>query len=336
MFCSRCGAALVSTSAFCHACGAPTGIGVDAAGPLKRPGLVTLLAVLQFIAAAVMLPLGFVALATSVGRGGSDAALTQAAGVAWLVFGALSLAAGIGLWKLKGYGRIIQIVLACFGLLAIPLGTIVSALILYYMLRPGIRALFSGKSASELTPVERAEIAAVTQGSPAVTAIIVVFVALGLVAMIGIVAAIAVPGLLRARMAGNEAAAIGSMRSIVSAEAAYAAAAGGGAYAISLATLAASCPDAAQGFISPELGQDPSVKSGFTIRLQSAGAAPGPNDCNGKPTELDFYATGVPVTPGTTGQRAFSASAAGAVFYDPSGVAPSRAATLEGTAKPVW
>ena len=41
------------------------------------------------------------------------------------------------------------------------------------------------------------------------------------VAIIGIIAAIAVPGLLRARMSGNEASAIGSLRAINSGEAAY-------------------------------------------------------------------------------------------------------------------
>ena len=39
------------------------------------------------------------------------------------------------------------------------------------------------------------------------------------VAIIGIIAAIAIPGLLRARMSGNEASAIGSMRAISSGEA---------------------------------------------------------------------------------------------------------------------
>jgi hypothetical protein len=153
--------------------------------------------------------------------------------------------------------------------------------------------------------------------------------------MIGIIAAIAIPGLLRARMAGNEASAIGSMRSIVSAEAAYAAAAGGGGYATSLATLSKACPDSNQGFISPDLAQDPSVKSGYTIALQSAGAEPGPKDCNGTPTEMDFYATGIPVQPGNTGVRAFSTSSVGTVFFDPSSVPPSRGATLDGTATPI-
>ena len=40
------------------------------------------------------------------------------------------------------------------------------------------------------------------------------------VAIIGIIAAIAVPGLLRARMSGNEASAIGSLRAINSGQAA--------------------------------------------------------------------------------------------------------------------
>ena len=59
------------------------------------------------------------------------------------------------------------------------------------------------------------------------------------VAIIGIIAAIAVPGLLRARMSGNEASAIGSMRAINSSQVTYAASCGGGGYATSLANLAA-------------------------------------------------------------------------------------------------
>ena len=43
------------------------------------------------------------------------------------------------------------------------------------------------------------------------------------VAIIGIIAAIAIPGLLRARQSGNEASGIGSMRSINSAQATFAA-----------------------------------------------------------------------------------------------------------------
>ena len=46
------------------------------------------------------------------------------------------------------------------------------------------------------------------------------------VAIIGIIAAIAVPGLMRARMSGNEASAIGSMRTVNSSEATFASSCG--------------------------------------------------------------------------------------------------------------
>ena len=62
------------------------------------------------------------------------------------------------------------------------------------------------------------------------------------VAIIGIIAAIAVPGLLRARMSGNEASAIGSMRAINSAESTYSSSCGGNGYAQSLADLVKAPP----------------------------------------------------------------------------------------------
>ncbi len=129
------------------------------------------------------------------------------------------------------------------------------------------------------------------------------------VAIIGIIAGIAVPGLLRARMSGNESSGIGSLRAINSAEASYSSAAGNGGYAITLAVLAAGCPGSTQGFISPDLKADPSVKSGYTITLASAGVAAGPSDCNGAATEYNYYATGSPVAIGTTGNRGFSTAA---------------------------
>ncbi len=71
------------------------------------------------------------------------------------------------------------------------------------------------------------------------------------VAIIGIIAAIAVPGLLRARMSGNEASAIGSLRAINSAQASYSSGCGSGGYATSLTILGTPCAGGTQGFISP-------------------------------------------------------------------------------------
>ena len=60
------------------------------------------------------------------------------------------------------------------------------------------------------------------------------------VAIIGIIAAIAIPGLLRARMSGNEASAIGSMRAISSGQAVYSSSAAPGGYATDLRRWASS------------------------------------------------------------------------------------------------
>src|SRR5438477_324263 len=79
------------------------------------------------------------------------------------------------------------------------------------------------------------------------------------VAIIGIIAAIAVPGLLRARMSGNEASAIGSMRAINTAQQNYSQQCQG--YAIVLTEL-----KTAGNFLSPDLTGAASVaKSGFTV-----------------------------------------------------------------------
>ena len=137
------------------------------------------------------------------------------------------------------------------------------------------------------------------------------------VAIIGIIAAIAVPGLLRARQSGNEASAIGSTRAINSAEATYAASCGGGGYAQSIADLALAPPMGVP-FISPDLvgGQ----KSGYTIALgapvantQILAAA---NTCNGAGANAlsGYYVHTEPITVGSTGQRSFASDNTGTIY----------------------
>jgi len=151
------------------------------------------------------------------------------------------------------------------------------------------------------------------------------------IAIIGIVAAAAVPGLLRARMSGNEASAIGSMRAINSAETSYAASAGRGGYADRLATLALPCPSTTVAFISPDLAADPSDKSGYRLALTGAtGASAGPSDCNGTATLSNYYATAIPLSTGMTGHRGFASTGKGTIFFDATGAAPTEAAMAPG------
>jgi type IV pilus assembly protein PilA len=144
------------------------------------------------------------------------------------------------------------------------------------------------------------------------------------VAIIGIIAAIAVPGLLRARMSGNESSAIGSLRAINSAEVAYSSAAASGGYAILLDTLSQGC-GGGQGFISPDLALDPSVKSGYTITLGDTGTSPADvvADCNGTMSRSGYFATAFPVTDGQTGVRKFSTATAGTIFFTADGTDPT-------------
>jgi prepilin-type N-terminal cleavage/methylation domain-containing protein len=142
------------------------------------------------------------------------------------------------------------------------------------------------------------------------------------VAIIGIIAAIAVPGLLRARMSGNEASAIGSLRAINSSQAAFSSANSGG-YAADLAVLAEPCTGGAQGFISPDLATNGVAKSGYTVTLAAgAGVAiAGVQSCGAAAAAVntDYLGTAVPITVGSTGQRGFNSSAAGTIFFDPAG-----------------
>src|SRR5262249_3016655 len=108
-----------------------------------------------------------------------------------------------------------------------------------------------------------------------------------------------------------------------------------GGYSIALAVLSAACPGSSQGFISPDLKTDPSVKSGYTITLATAGAAAGPAGCNGAATETDYYGPGAPGTGGTTRNPRVSAAPAGTLFFAVNGVPPVLASTLLATATPI-
>jgi prepilin-type N-terminal cleavage/methylation domain-containing protein len=144
------------------------------------------------------------------------------------------------------------------------------------------------------------------------------------VAIIGIIAAIAIPGLMRARMSGNEASGIGSLRAVNSGEATYAASAAGGGYAVLLTTLSVACPGGTEPFLSPDMtGGATVLKSGFNVTLATNGGAAGPNDCNGTATELSYYASASPADFGTTGNRSFATNQAGTIWQNSTAAPPA-------------
>ena len=146
------------------------------------------------------------------------------------------------------------------------------------------------------------------------------------VAIIGVIAAIAVPGMLRARMSGNEASAIGSVRTISSAEATYASSCGGGGYAVSMEDLAKPPQGGGPAFIPGDLAAASTTGDGvpkagyvFTVSQHPDGNArvvmTGASTCNlsDSDTETEFFAAGVPDSVGNTGTRYFAVDHSGQI-----------------------
>jgi prepilin-type N-terminal cleavage/methylation domain-containing protein len=145
------------------------------------------------------------------------------------------------------------------------------------------------------------------------------------IAIIGIISAIAIPGLLRARIAGNEASAIGSMRAVHNSQVTYAQTCGGGGYATSLDDLAAPPTSGGSAFITPDLSTNGVVKAGYTVVIvPGTGAANvlgGGATCNGTTSQSTYHATATPATLGQTGTRAFATNNSGSVYQNYTGVA---------------
>lgn len=141
------------------------------------------------------------------------------------------------------------------------------------------------------------------------------------VAIILIIAAIAIPNLLRSRMAANEASAVGSIRSMNTASITYNSTYGNG-YPPTLATLGGtgtvSCTNAE--LLDTVLSGG--TKSGYTFSL-TAGTVilnSTSSSCSGGYGYSDGYVVqAAPITIGTTGQRGFCSDASGVIRFNASG-----------------
>jgi prepilin-type N-terminal cleavage/methylation domain-containing protein len=133
------------------------------------------------------------------------------------------------------------------------------------------------------------------------------------VAVLGILAALATGHLLRAKAAANEASAISSLRAVVSGQSAYASTCGQGQYATLLSALVAAH------FVSPDA--DLSPKSGYAFALGPGTGQDGPADCSGGATRTTYYMAGTPLSV-STGGRAFATNSAGTIWQSRSGIAP--------------
>jgi prepilin-type N-terminal cleavage/methylation domain-containing protein len=131
------------------------------------------------------------------------------------------------------------------------------------------------------------------------------------VAIILIIAAIAIPNLLRSRMAANEASAVGSVRTINTSAVTYSSTYPANGFPASLAALGGASPCVATAAQSCLLDAVLSggTKSGYTFTWTGDGNTP----------SVGYSVLATPVNVGTTGQRQFFSDQSGVIRYAASG-----------------
>jgi len=148
------------------------------------------------------------------------------------------------------------------------------------------------------------------------------------VAIILIIAAIAIPNLLRSRMAANEASAVGSVRTITTAAITYSSSYGQG-FATTLVQLGGTAAQASAGTATCEHallldsvlgGADPSTKSGYTFSILPGNKASTlVAGCTTLASTDGYGINAAPVQVGTTGQRSFCSDGGGVIRFDATG-----------------
>ena len=144
------------------------------------------------------------------------------------------------------------------------------------------------------------------------------------VAIILIIAAIAIPNLLRSRMAANEASAVGSLRTIVTAQLTYSSTYPSNGFAATLGALGGApggnASSSAAQLIDPGLANATSSshgKSGYYFQFSGDGKTPS-----------EYYGVvGSPSAPGQSGQRAFFSDPSGVIRFTNDGSTPTSAST---------
>ena len=130
------------------------------------------------------------------------------------------------------------------------------------------------------------------------------------VAIILIIAAIAIPNLLKSKMAANEASAVGSLRTINTGEVTYAASCPATGFSSTLTELntGATCAGGS-GIIDNVLSTG--TKSGYTFTYTAA--------LNGTTLYTSYTSNATPQAVGVTGQRMFCSDQSGVIRYTLSG-----------------
>ena len=134
------------------------------------------------------------------------------------------------------------------------------------------------------------------------------------VAIIGIIAAIAIPNLLASKRAANEGSAIASLRTMTGAEATYQSTKGAGEYG-SLTDMQT------EGLIDSVLGAG--TKSGYAYTVDATMVSSSTNPARFDASCVPQSASGI----GATGTRSFYTNESGVIYFVAGGTAPTASAT---------
>lgn len=143
-------------------------------------------------------------------------------------------------------------------------------------------------------------------------------------AIMGVLMSIALPRMLMARQSAGAASAIGSMRTIHSAELTFALTCGAGFYAPNLTTLGRAPAGSREAFISPNLATSNTVsRSGYIMQVDGTPYPGAPGSCNGLgmgEAAQGWRAFADPV--GSDNKRFFGTNVNGAIWEWNSSLAP--------------
>lgn len=145
------------------------------------------------------------------------------------------------------------------------------------------------------------------------------------VAIILIIAAIAIPNLLKSRMAANESSAVGSLRTMNTALVTYASTYSATGFPASLAAMASGNTCSTAGLLDSTMAADTFIKSGysFAYTLATSGGV-----CGASPPGGDYTITADPQVQDKTGIRHFFTDSSAVIRQNPTQQAGSADAPL--------
>lgn len=136
-------------------------------------------------------------------------------------------------------------------------------------------------------------------------------------AIVGVLAALAIAGYRHARVTASEGVAIAALKTVTQAQFAFSQTCGNQKFSPTLAGLAVPHPQTGSAFLSPDMAMDPVLKSGYVFTMDG----PPPEDlmvqsCNGLVTVSAYRVIAEPASPGLSGVRYFATNVDRVIFAD--------------------